>query len=163
MVCGLHRWDVHIDRYVQYVQAAWRLTITQQHKFNLSLSLYLCLYLFLSFTRTKALSLSISHPLLLTLSLSLTHTLPYSPFSCISKNIFIGVSTADARLDNYVGCDSHGWAFLANKAVWHGKSKLKTYGELFCTGDTVTVSLDLDKGKGKSKRKSESDDSALIF
>ena len=47
--------------------------------------------------------------------------------------------------------------------MWHGKSKLKTYGELFCTGDTVTVSLDLDKGKGKSKRKSESDDSTLIF
>ena len=39
-----------------------------------------------------------------------------------------------------------GWAFLANKAVWHGKSKLKSYGELFRTGDTVTVSLDLDKG-----------------
>jgi hypothetical protein len=66
---------------------------------------------------------------------------------CVSKNIFVGVSTAEARLDNYVGCDTHGWAFLANKAVWHGKSKLKTYGELFCTGDTVTVSLDLDKGE----------------
>ena len=66
---------------------------------------------------------------------------------CISKNIFIGVSTAEARLDNYVGCDTHGWAFLANKAVWHGKSKSKTYGELFCTGDMITVSLDLDNGE----------------
>ena len=65
---------------------------------------------------------------------------------CVSKNIFIGVATADARLDNYVGCDKYGWAFLANKAIWHGKSKLKSYGDLFRTGDTVTVSLDLDRG-----------------
>ena len=66
---------------------------------------------------------------------------------CVSKNIFIGVSTAGARLDNYVGCDTHGWGFLANRAVWHGKSKLKTYGDLFCTGDVLTVSLDIDEGK----------------
>ena len=51
-----------------------------------------------------------------------------------------------------MGCDSHGWGFLANKAVWHGKSKLKTYGELFRTGDTVTVSLDLDQGQNVKKR-----------
>ncbi|RYG67597.1 hypothetical protein EON64_07085 [archaeon] len=65
---------------------------------------------------------------------------------CISKNIFVGVATREARLDNYVGCDIHGWAFLANKAVWHNKSKSKTYGELFRSGDTVTVILDLDMG-----------------
>ena len=29
---------------------------------------------------------------------------------CVSKNIFIGVVTADARLDNYVGCDRYGYA-----------------------------------------------------
>lgn len=66
---------------------------------------------------------------------------------CVSKNIFIGVSTAGARLDNYVGCDTHGWGFLANRAVWHGKSKLKSYGDLFCTGDVLTVSLDIDEGR----------------
>lgn len=65
---------------------------------------------------------------------------------CVSKNIFIGVATREARLDNYVGCDSYGWAFLANKAVWHNKSKVKAYGELFKTGDTVSVILDLDLG-----------------
>lgn len=64
----------------------------------------------------------------------------------MSKNIFVGVSTASARLDNYVGCDTHGWGFLANRAVWHGKSKLRTYGDLFCTGDVLTVSLDIDEG-----------------
>ena len=74
----------------------------------------------------------------------------------------------DARLDNYAGCDKcvfensalctwralsfssllrFGWAFLANKAVWHSKGKVKAYGELFRTGDTVTVILDLDSGE----------------
>lgn len=65
---------------------------------------------------------------------------------CVSKNIFIGVVTPEARLDNYVGCDKFGWAFLANKAVWHNKGKMKSYGELFRTGDTVTVNVDLDLG-----------------
>jgi hypothetical protein len=65
---------------------------------------------------------------------------------CISKNIFIGVCTADIRVDNYCGCDRNGWAFLANKAMWHNKSKSKTYGELFRTGDSVLVTLDLDNG-----------------
>jgi alpha-tubulin suppressor-like RCC1 family protein len=65
---------------------------------------------------------------------------------CISKNIFIGVATREARLDNYVGCDPCGWAFLANKAIWHNKAKLKSYGELFRTGDTVTLTLDLNVG-----------------
>jgi hypothetical protein len=63
---------------------------------------------------------------------------------CVSKNIFIGVCTADAKFDNYCGCDKNGWAFLANKAVWHNKTKIKTYGELFKTGDIITVTLDLD-------------------
>jgi hypothetical protein len=47
-------------------------------------------------------------------------------------------------MDNYVGCDKKGWAFLANKAIWHNKSKLKPYGELFKTGDVITVVLDLE-------------------
>lgn len=65
---------------------------------------------------------------------------------CVSKNIFIGVAAREAHLNNYVGCDKFGWAFLANKAVWHNKSKTKTYGDLFRSGDTVTVILDLEEG-----------------
>ena len=38
-------------------------------------------------------------------------------------------------------------AFLANKAVWHNKSKAKAYGELFRTGDVITVLLDMDLGQ----------------
>jgi len=65
---------------------------------------------------------------------------------CISKNIFLGVVGPEARADNYVGCDKYGWAFLANRAVWFNKGKLKSYGELFRTGDVVQVTLDLDVG-----------------
>lgn len=65
---------------------------------------------------------------------------------CVSKNIFIGISTAEGKLDNYVGCDRFGWGFLANRAVWHNKSKYKNFGELFRSGDTVSVILDLDLG-----------------
>ena len=49
-------------------------------------------------------------------------------------------------MDNYVGCDMNGWAFLANKAIWHNKSKLKAYGELFRAGDIISVYLDLVLG-----------------
>lgn len=65
---------------------------------------------------------------------------------CVSKNIFIGVVAEEARCDNYVGCDRFGYAFLANRAIWHNKSKTKSYGELFATGDMVMVTLNLIKG-----------------
>ncbi len=35
---------------------------------------------------------------------------------------------------------------MANKAIWHNKGKLKSYGDLFHTGDTVTIVLDMDRG-----------------
>lgn len=34
---------------------------------------------------------------------------------CTSKNIFLGICTAEANLDNYIGSDKNGWGFLANK------------------------------------------------
>ncbi|KAF0697446.1 Aste57867_11869 [Aphanomyces stellatus] len=65
---------------------------------------------------------------------------------CVSKNIFVGICTADASVENYIGSDACGWGFLANKAVWHNKSKLQTYGDIFKQGDVVTVTLNLDRG-----------------
>jgi hypothetical protein len=56
---------------------------------------------------------------------------------CVSKNIFIGIVTESAKMDNYVGCDKRGWAFLANKAIWHNKCKVKAYGELFRKGSLL--------------------------
>ncbi|GBG28712.1 F-box/SPRY domain-containing protein 1 [Hondaea fermentalgiana] len=63
---------------------------------------------------------------------------------CVSKNIFVGVCTKEASMDNYVGADSYGWAYLSNRAVWHNKSKLKSYGEVFREGDIIRVTLDCD-------------------
>ena len=48
--------------------------------------------------------------------------------------------------DNYVGSDREGWGYLANKAIWHNKGKMCTYGELFREGDRIGVSLDMDCG-----------------
>ncbi|GLD93035.1 hypothetical protein PINS_up001627 [Pythium insidiosum] len=64
--------------------------------------------------------------------------------SCVSKNIFIGVCTSDASLENYIGSDAYGYGFLANKAIWHNKSKLVSYGEVFKQGDVIQVVLDCD-------------------
>ncbi|KAG2984339.1 hypothetical protein PC118_g8927 [Phytophthora cactorum] len=62
--------------------------------------------------------------------------------TCVSKNIFIGVCTADACMENYVGSDAYGYGFLANKAIWHNKAKLNSYGEIFKQGDVIQVTLD---------------------
>ena len=63
---------------------------------------------------------------------------------CVSKNIFIGVTTSSAVLDNYVGSDSQGWGYLANRAIWHNKGKSRSYGELYREGDTIGITLNFD-------------------
>jgi alpha-tubulin suppressor-like RCC1 family protein len=65
---------------------------------------------------------------------------------CVSKNIFVGVMSEGGSTDNYVGSDREGWGYLANKAIWHNKGKMCTYGELFREGDRIGVSLDMDCG-----------------
>ncbi|KAJ8603714.1 hypothetical protein CTAYLR_000204 [Chrysophaeum taylorii] len=49
-------------------------------------------------------------------------------------------------MENYIGSDCHGWGYLANKAIWHNKGKIRSYGELFKEGDTIGVHLDMDAG-----------------
>merc|ERR1712054_675739 len=65
---------------------------------------------------------------------------------CISKNIFVGIMTSNGSTDNYVGSDRYGWGYLANKAIWHNKGKVRSYGELFKEGDVVEARLDMDAG-----------------
>ena len=65
---------------------------------------------------------------------------------CVSKNIFVGIMTENGSIDNYVGSDREGWGYLANKAIWHNKGKMCTYGELFREGDHIGVTLDMDCG-----------------
>jgi len=47
---------------------------------------------------------------------------------CVSKNIFVGVSSAEASLGNYVGSDNQGWGYLANTALWHKKVGVSAAG-----------------------------------
>mgnify|MGYP000885788784 CR=1 FL=1 len=35
---------------------------------------------------------------------------------------------------------------MANKAIWHNKGKMRSYGELFRQGDTIGVHIDMDIG-----------------
>ena len=63
------------------------------------------------------------------------------------RKIFLSVSCQKSgSTDNYVGSDREGWGYLANKAIWHNKGKMCTYGELFREGDRIGVSLDMDCG-----------------
>eukprot|EP00750_Incisomonas_marina_P023662 INCI5050.11.p1 GENE.INCI5050.11~~INCI5050.11.p1 ORF type:complete len:5548 (+),score=758.11 INCI5050.11:324-16967(+) len=50
---------------------------------------------------------------------------------CVSKNIFIGVSTSRGLIENYVGSNRFSWGYLANKAIWYNKSKVKKLWQLF--------------------------------
>eukprot|EP00752_Nemacystus_decipiens_P011018 g9791.t1 len=65
---------------------------------------------------------------------------------CVSKNVFVGVMSSESRLNNYVGSDKTGWGYLANKAIWHNKGKIRSYGDLFREGDTIGVTLNMDLG-----------------
>lgn len=51
--------------------------------------------------------------------------LPNKINRCVSKNVFVGVVSAESRLSNYVGSDRSGWGYLANKAIWHNKGKVR--------------------------------------
>ena len=64
----------------------------------------------------------------------------------VFQNIFVGIMTSNGSTDNYVGSDRDGWGYLANKAIWHNKGKMCTYGELFREGDRIGVTLDMDCG-----------------
>ena len=60
--------------------------------------------------------------------------------------LFIGVATRDADLTTFLGGDDNGWGFIGDRALYHKRTKVKTYGERFSQGDTVGVTLNMDRG-----------------
>lgn len=60
--------------------------------------------------------------------------------------LFIGVARRQADLGTFLGGDEHGWGFIGDRALYHGRSKLKAYGQRFAEGDRIGVTLDLDVG-----------------
>ncbi|KAL8000657.1 putative regulator of chromosome condensation 1/beta-lactamase-inhibitor protein II [Plasmopara halstedii] len=81
-----------------------------------------------------------------------THSWQVRLDKCVSKNIFVGVCTMDASMENYVGSDAYGYGFLANKAIWHNKAKLQSYGDIFKQGDIIQVTLNCDANTLAFKR-----------
>eukprot|EP00501_MAST-03F_sp_TOSAG23-6_P001962 GSMAST32.ASY1.ANO1.2046.1 assembled CDS len=64
----------------------------------------------------------------------------------VTAYIFIGVATRDVSICNFLGGDAHGWGYIGDRALYHQRAKLKTYGERFSQGDTIGVVLDMDRG-----------------
>lgn len=65
---------------------------------------------------------------------------------CTLKNVFIGVMSRNGTLYNYLGSDEYGWGYIANKAIWHNRGRLKYYGEVFREGDRIGVTLNMEIG-----------------
>ena len=60
--------------------------------------------------------------------------------------IFVGVATSTADLNTFLGGCSEGWGFIGEQALYHGREKVKIYGEPFSAGDVVGIILDFISG-----------------
>lgn len=60
--------------------------------------------------------------------------------------IFVGVATAMADLNTFLGGCSNGWGFIGEQALYHNRDKVKGYGDSFSAGDIIGVVLDLKHG-----------------
>lgn len=60
--------------------------------------------------------------------------------------LFIGVATRDADVTTFLGGDDNGWGFIGDRALYHKRTKVKSYGERFSQGDTIGVTLNMDRG-----------------
>ena len=60
--------------------------------------------------------------------------------------IFIGIASSLADLNTFLGGCSEGWGFIGEQALYHGREKVKIYGEPFSAGDVVGVILDFNSG-----------------
>jgi len=65
---------------------------------------------------------------------------------CEKGHIFIGVATASATTGTYLGGDKNGWGLIGTKILWHNRTKLRSYGTGFKTGDIVTATLNTEAG-----------------
>ncbi len=67
--------------------------------------------------------------------------------NCSKGNVILGVATAVASVNTYVGGDHYGWGLIGTRVLWHGRSKLRSNcGKGFSTNSVVLMSLDTDRG-----------------
>ena len=60
--------------------------------------------------------------------------------------VFVGVATASADLNTFLGGCANGWGFIGEQALYHNRENVKGFGEAFTAGDTVGVHLDFHAG-----------------
>ena len=60
--------------------------------------------------------------------------------------LFIGVAEMTANLSTFLGGDDKGWGYIGDQAIYHGRAKLRAYGERFKEKDRIGVTLDMDAG-----------------
>jgi alpha-tubulin suppressor-like RCC1 family protein len=60
--------------------------------------------------------------------------------------LFVGIATAQADLNTFLGGCNHGHGFIGEQALYHNREKVKVYGDTFGSGDVIGVTLDLDIG-----------------
>jgi hypothetical protein len=60
--------------------------------------------------------------------------------------IFVGIASSAADLNTFLGGCAEGWGFIGEQALYHGREKVKIYGEPFSAGDIVGVILDFNSG-----------------
>ncbi len=67
--------------------------------------------------------------------------------NCEKGHVFLGVATAAASVNTYVGGDQYGWGLIGTRVMWHGRSKVRSnLGGGFMTGNVVLLTLDTDRG-----------------
>ena len=66
---------------------------------------------------------------------------------CVKNHIFVGVATAKARPEGYLGSNSETWGVIGTREVWHAALKLRSdYGGVFRQGAHLEIDYDSDRG-----------------
>ena len=62
---------------------------------------------------------------------------------CDKGHVFVGMATASAGLETYVGGDKHGWGIIGTRDLWHNGQKVKSkFGAAFSSKSVVYVRYD---------------------
>ena len=66
--------------------------------------------------------------------------------SSVSSYLFIGIAKTGVDLEGFLGGDAHGWGYIGDGGIYHGRTKVKNYGSGYSAGDKIGVLLDCDAG-----------------
>ena len=66
---------------------------------------------------------------------------------CVKNHVFVGVATAKARPEGYLGSNADSWGVIGTREVWHAARKLRSdYGDVFRQGAHLELDYDSDRG-----------------